>query len=306
MKKHQIPIVILTVLAAFSLQTCKHCTDPTNPDCANYNPCHEDQPPTAEFGMFERIMNGNCFQDGELENRLVPIPNGWPVWNRAVTFRTEITDYDSLTWQIGDHNEILRGPEVFLQFHTFLGQSMPVTLTVYRTSRKGCYDESQSVATQTQTLNFKNMSDDFRVKPGEDPEDSLNWQGPYTGKFFCTEETTGDTFTLDIYEHNDRWDITITGFNGEYSEVPFASPLDLFWEITTYSLTFCDHYAPESWPRHKWREQRGTIHYSRDYNEIQMTYWESIDPLVRTTSPGGTMLEPSNNVEKRLTGIRIE
>jgi hypothetical protein len=40
MKKYRIPIVALTVLAAFSLQTCKHCNDPTNPDCANYDPCY--------------------------------------------------------------------------------------------------------------------------------------------------------------------------------------------------------------------------------------------------------------------------
>jgi hypothetical protein len=306
MKKFRIPFLVFTVLAAFSLQTCKHCNDPTNPDCANYDPCHDDQPPHAEFGMFERIHNMNCFEEEELDDPLFPIPQGWPVWRKDITFKTEVEDYDSLTWQIGDHNQILRDPEVFLSFGSFLGASMPITLTVYRTSRKGCYNESQSVATSTQTLYFKDRSDENRVKLGEDPDDPRNWQGPWTGEFFCTEKMTGDTFSLFIRQDDEGSYLTITGFNGEVGTIPFGFPLRINWSVSTYSLTFCADFKKTSWELYKWRQQRGIIYYSKDYNTIEMEYWEAPNPTDPNNLPLNPKYDPNNKVKKQLTGIRVE
>jgi hypothetical protein len=292
MKKYRIPILVLTVLAAFSMQTCKNCNDPTNPDCANYNPCHDDQPPTAEFGIYEETGARylGCIPDSEKEI-LAPIPDGWPVWRNRVTFKTEVTDYDSLTWQIGDHNQILRDPEVFLDFASFFGESMPITLTVYRTSRKGCYDESQSVVTSTKNLYFKDPI-------GGDPN---NWEGPWVGKFFCKEETTGDTFTLSIYETGFFRDLTVTGFNSEMKDEPFDERLSLGSRSSTYSLTFCAQFQERYWHEYGWRQQRGTMHFSQDYSFFEMTYYEAIDP---TRWASGD--ETNNKIQKHIRGTRIE
>jgi hypothetical protein len=52
------PILSLVVFAAMVLNSCKKecpCTDPSNPQCENYDPCTQIKPAKADFGIYEVI-----------------------------------------------------------------------------------------------------------------------------------------------------------------------------------------------------------------------------------------------------------
>ncbi|HBH05591.1 MAG TPA: hypothetical protein DDX92_03190 [Flavobacteriales bacterium] len=138
MKKYRIPIVALTVLAAFSLQTCKHCNDPTNPDCANYDPCYGKK----TINTFFKVRPGD---------RGFPPPEEWCDLVNCDTFNTVFVRFDipegnpensTYEWQIGEEPEPRYGEGFEIEFGPHIAKYgwetwLPITLTI-RTPPNGC------------------------------------------------------------------------------------------------------------------------------------------------------------------------
>ena len=155
MKKHQIPIVILTVLAAFSLQTCKHCNDPTNPDCSNYDPCYGKK----TINTFFKVRPGD---------RGFPPPEEWCDLVNCDTFNTVFVRFDipegnpensTYEWQIGEEPEPRYGEGFEIEFGPHIAKYgwetwLPITLTI-RTPPNGCLTNlGDTLVTVTRELFF--------------------------------------------------------------------------------------------------------------------------------------------------------
>jgi hypothetical protein len=168
MKKYRIPIVALTVLAAFSLQTCKHCNDPTNPDCANYDPCYGKK----TINTFFKVRPGD---------RGFPPPEEWCDLVNCDTFNTVFVRFDipegnpensTYEWQIGEEPEPRYGEGFEIEFGPHIAKYgwetwLPITLTI-RTPPNGCLtNPGDTLISVTRELFFTEK--DLKLyKEGED------------------------------------------------------------------------------------------------------------------------------------------
>jgi hypothetical protein len=144
MKKYRIPIVVLAVLAAFSLQTCKHCNDPTNPDCANYDPCWDQTQADASFTIYEVLqempiqrLNGFTGEDAATDT----IIN----WNTA-RFKADF-EAEYYEWRVGDDPRVWNTREFTLKFRSIPTYfPVEVSLKVYKPTNKSCFPNSNDTA----------------------------------------------------------------------------------------------------------------------------------------------------------------
>jgi|AVFP01.1.fsa_nt_gi hypothetical protein len=124
-----------------------------------------------------------------------------------------------------------------------MGESMPIALTVYRTNRKRCYDESQSILPLPRTCILKILLEVIQIIGKDHGLESS----------FYIEETLGDTFTLSIYESGYFRDLTVTGFNSDVKQEPFDARFRLGSRSSTYSVTFCAELQEHYWHEYGWR-----------------------------------------------------
>jgi len=91
------------VLAFFSVLVmqgcCKECSDATNPDCENYDPCNTSKPANADFTINEQIN----FTDFYYETDTIYRANG--------TLFKPKHEADSITWLLG--SEVVAQEELF-------------------------------------------------------------------------------------------------------------------------------------------------------------------------------------------------
>jgi hypothetical protein len=130
------PILSLVVFAAMVLNSCrKPCTDPTNPNCENYDPCYNLKPTSAGFKTY------------------LPIPDFVGFWKTAgwvydvesdtigveCYFRAE-EENAKYTWLIG--GGVYHTRTVSIDFRTSNlapGTRVPVTLIVEKEPNKKCF-----------------------------------------------------------------------------------------------------------------------------------------------------------------------
>ena len=139
MKTAKYIIPILGLIAMFSFQTCKHCTDPTNPDCANYDPCYGQK----TINTFFKVRPGD---------RGFPPPEEWCDLVPTDTFNASSVRFDmpdgnpensTYEWQIGAEPEPRYGEGFEIDFSEYLNlgnhweSHIPITLTI-RTPPNGC------------------------------------------------------------------------------------------------------------------------------------------------------------------------
>jgi len=123
-------IVILAVL--FLSGCCKECSDPTNPDCENYDPCHNSEPANADFTINEQINNTDFYYESDTIYRI----NG-------TLFKPKY-EADSITWILGA--ETLHQKELFRKGYP-LG-SIEVTM-IAKMNPSSCLTEEQRIDTVT-------------------------------------------------------------------------------------------------------------------------------------------------------------
>lgn len=103
MKNSRVLIISLFLISTFSIG-CKDddCDDETNPECSNFNPCHDSKPANAEFGIYEII---DLREFGRYENETDTVVNS----NIIALFKPKHKN-DKVTWYIG--GEILEQQQV--------------------------------------------------------------------------------------------------------------------------------------------------------------------------------------------------
>ena len=158
MKTAKYIIPILGLIAMFSFQTCKHCTDPTNPDCANYDPCYGQK----TINTFFKVRPGD---------RGFPPPEEWCDLVPTDTFNASSVRFDmpdgnpensTYEWQIGAEPEPRYGEGFEIDFSEYLNlgnhweSHIPITLTI-RTPPNGCLtNPGDTLITVTRELFFTN------------------------------------------------------------------------------------------------------------------------------------------------------
>lgn len=98
--KQKYSIIFVVLFAVFILNgCCKECSDPTNPDCENYDPCHNSKPANADFTINEQINRTDFYYETDTIYRI----NG-------TLFKPKY-EADSITWLLG--SEVVHEKELF-------------------------------------------------------------------------------------------------------------------------------------------------------------------------------------------------
>lgn len=118
---------------------CKDCTDDTNPDCSNYNPCKGKTETSAEFKIFETIGNR------QLETDII-----FAGLSQGYTFKAIDSTADEYLWEIG--TEKITTKSVYRRGFP-IDKYVSVKLTVKRNNPfKKCFPNDSGVAVVTKSI----------------------------------------------------------------------------------------------------------------------------------------------------------
>ena len=142
--KQKYSIIFVVLFAVFILNgCCKECSDPTNPDCENYDPCHNSEPANADFTINEQIN----FTDFYYETDTIYRING--------TLLKPKYEADSITWLLG--SEVVNEKELYRKGYP-LG---PIEVTmIAKMNPTSCLTEEQRVDTVTKQFFVLPLPDD--------------------------------------------------------------------------------------------------------------------------------------------------
>lgn len=131
-------LFLVYVLTVFCFMACCECEDASNPDCPNYDPCHDVVAPKADFGAgYIEKLEGNAdynqfFSDTTVYLDGDTIPS-------TCTFYAYTTDVDSFYWQVGHDPRIFRGKSFFLKF----GEEQhlqPIEVSLIVMKKSSCFE----------------------------------------------------------------------------------------------------------------------------------------------------------------------
>jgi hypothetical protein len=133
MKEKFLVMITGLMCVAVTFYGCKkECSDPTNPDCENYDPCHNSKPANADFTINEQINNTDFYYESDTIYRI----NG-------TLFKPKY-EADSITWILGA--ETVHQKELFRTGYP-LG-TIEVTM-IAKMNPSACLTEEQRIDTVT-------------------------------------------------------------------------------------------------------------------------------------------------------------
>jgi hypothetical protein len=228
------------VLLSITLAACKKdddtCSDPTNPDCENYDPCHGNEP-TAAFKMRSTSVGFTTPENLQAE---------WcdTIYRSGVEFRADMEGASSYEWQIGDDSTIRTGKTIQVGFSSYTEdtlaninpdnpdfyQALDVNLTV-RNESGACVSENDTLLSSTRLLVFTKKTltiGTFRGKiEGEDTiRDVIFWR---------------DGENLSNPNFNQQYFSDVIGLNGD-------DTLRRYWIMGSFEVLF-------SYKKRKWVEE---------------------------------------------------
>lgn len=275
------PYFILVVASLFVLlHSCKKDDSP-NPCCGEAY-----KPAKADFDMGVPKYPTDCFG----KNSGTQLLGDDTLFPGPTTFLVQTPYYDSLEWRIGEDKRVFTSPEFTLQFtKPDIGTSIEVTLKVYKKASE-CYPGDDGVDSLTKTFHIVHILKANKM--------AGKFKGALVGE-------TQDSFTMEIIDYDTAFNIVPTrssigiyNFNNEFTRY-YDINLDPYTdnEYTYRYLTFCLPYYRVQLERDGRRNQKGTIYYSADYNQLEINYTESIDP----TEPN----EGENSRSRTFKGHRV-
>lgn len=134
----------MAVCFVFIFDGCKDCDDPSDPDCKNYDPCHDVKPANADFGIYEYVKyvgpSKKIMIYGKEESDTVYGGND-------IMFKPK-HKYDKVTWFIGSE---------VLTVDSFIRTSFPanrhITVTmIAEVKPSNCLNQNQLRDTVTKTF----------------------------------------------------------------------------------------------------------------------------------------------------------
>lgn len=165
MKTIHLLFTLALLLGAFTLQSCKECDDPRNPDCDNYNPCLDAKATSATFTIKEatylQIISPN------LTDFLMDTDS---CYSSSIYFEATQQDADSFIWKIGNEVEPRYGKQINVTFPDNLrGTTFNVRLIVKRKPNTACFPNDDGIDTVMRKFYFLRFNE------------PLSWEGTYYG-----------------------------------------------------------------------------------------------------------------------------
>lgn len=150
-------IVGIAVLIASG---CKDkCKDPTDPDCPNYNPCHDFEPASAEFKMLDiptPTYNWSC--DGQPPRNLEFEVDTIFGIDTEITFRA-LHQADKYEWRVGSDARVWTTKEFALTFGPEAIGQIQVQLITEKRAMPRCGGTEFTRDTLTRNLIVKGLPD---------------------------------------------------------------------------------------------------------------------------------------------------
>jgi hypothetical protein len=173
-------LIFLIGMASMLIWSCRHCTDPTNPDCPNYvppvpaDPCAGKGPVTARY-VIESRMNG---EDG-YDYRESPgiLCNIYGTQSNVVRLRATNESYNN-TWLVGA--DVVSASSYSFNFPAeYCGQSVPITLIATGPIDSICFPNDNGIDTVMFDLPIIHYFDNpiygrFRIAWDSAPQDSFD------------------------------------------------------------------------------------------------------------------------------------
>ena len=157
----------LSLMAGFviTLQSCKDCDDPRNPDCDNYNPCIDAKATSAAFTIKEATYIDI------IEPRLADfLMDTDSCYMSSVYFEAVQQDADSFIWQVGSEIAPRYGKQINVTFPDNLrGNTFNVRLVVKRKPNTQCFPNDDGIDTVMRKFYFVRFNE------------PLGWEGTYYG-----------------------------------------------------------------------------------------------------------------------------
>jgi hypothetical protein len=128
---------------------CKEdCTDDTNPDCPNYNPCKRVKPLKANFTSWN-LATSNEYMKSIFINYDYTLQSA----EDGATFTIDTTyNYDNWEWRIG--SETILNQKTIYRSNFPKNSFIPVTLIARRTPNAKCFPNDKKIDTITKVYQF--------------------------------------------------------------------------------------------------------------------------------------------------------
>ena len=173
------------LLTLFSLQSCKDCDDPRNPDCDNYNPCIDAKATSATFTIREATyfhLIEPTFNDFLMDTD--------SSYYNSIYFEAVQQDADSFIWQVGSEVEPRYGKQINVTFPDNLrGTTFNVRLIVKRKPNTQCFPSDDGIDTAMRKFYFVRFNE------------PLSWEGTYYGS---DDDKPDSMYTIDLRHHYDE------------------------------------------------------------------------------------------------------
>jgi hypothetical protein len=220
MKNRLFITLILFAILTLSSQCKKKCSDPTNPDCDNYNPCYGKKAVSAAFTIFEEVNVVPTFE--------VPYYDTDTITMNQARF-TALEEGAEYEWHIG--SEILR-TKSFTRSDFPQNQSIPVTLIVKKTPDTSCFPNDDGADTLTRYLWKCRFFDNSKLFGTFKGFFDNNKQDTATVKIFKGERWRGSTLDPQLLISN-----LISGCTDTLasSDIPFRG----FKKVYDYFPDYC-------------------------------------------------------------------
>jgi hypothetical protein len=146
--------LILSIFVALISSCSKDepdCTDFTNPLCANYNPCHDQEATSADFQTACVVLSDKYETITSQEDTFYLAS--------SIVFKALQEDALSYKWKIGDDDRIFTKQEFSLVFNpsdsvSLFNRPVPIQLIVTRTPNTACFPTDDGIDTLTKYIYF--------------------------------------------------------------------------------------------------------------------------------------------------------
>ena len=139
MKKTGSCLILLFLAGMLMMSRCKEsCDDPTDMNCANYDPCLSYEPANADFMILDSIGGWVC--DGALIGLITEVDTLFV--SNEIFFRANHKN-DTYTWKVGTDARIWTEQSFSLDFGINGTGDIPVTLVVSKDDPYGCLTEEE-------------------------------------------------------------------------------------------------------------------------------------------------------------------
>jgi hypothetical protein len=143
-------ISLFVAIAVFST-SCrkkKHCIDPANPECPNYDPCYLKTDVNADFEALFMLRGSPNYFEILTEVDTVHLIS-------SLTFKAKNSTYLSYKWLVGSDPKVHKTNTIILDFKLNSAESIPVTLMVEGSSERNCNNKNDWKDTITKIIHFR-------------------------------------------------------------------------------------------------------------------------------------------------------